>query len=73
MLTQEQIAQRWQAEESKLKRKTPLEILQTVEDAVESVKQSSIGMQDTAVLVCGSMHIVGGIMAIAELPVEFER
>lgn len=73
MITQEQIAAAWRAQEAKLTKQTPLEVLQTVEDAVKAVKGASTGVQDTAVLVCGSMHIVGGIMAIAELPVRFER
>ena len=73
MVTQEQIAQAWRKEEGKLKGKVDLEILKTVEDAVDAIKQDSIGLDDTAVLVCGSMHIVGGVLAIAELPVRFER
>lgn len=72
-LTQDHIAKVWQTKESKLASQTPLRVCRTVEDAVLAVKGAAGKTSDTAVLVCGSMHIVGGVMAVAKLPVRFEQ
>ena len=74
MAAQEQILAAWREHEKRASSKqTPVQVLATVEDAVDEVKSLANGKDNTAVLACGSMHIVGGIMQLAALSVRFEQ
>lgn len=66
---QHELAEAWAELTSSLSHKAQVYILGSIQEAVEVArKEAKEGGKDVQALVTGSLHLVGGVMAVAELP-----
>lgn len=67
LTTQHELAAAWSTLTSSHVPQAEVHVLGSIEEAV---KLARAGGEEVDVLVCGSLHLVGGVMAVAELPLE---
>ncbi|GAA5823844.1 hypothetical protein JCM11251_003319 [Rhodosporidiobolus azoricus] len=69
LATQREIAEGWIELTSSVPDKAEVHVLGSIQEAVELIrKEAQNGEKDVQALVTGSLHLVGGVMAVAEVP-----
>ncbi|GAA5915764.1 hypothetical protein JCM6882_003850 [Rhodosporidiobolus microsporus] len=69
LATQREIAEGWAELTSSLPDKANVHVLGSIQEAVELIRQEAKeGSHEVQALVTGSLHLVGGVMAVCELP-----
>ncbi|BGP18669.1 hypothetical protein JCM10213_002913 [Rhodosporidiobolus nylandii] len=69
LATQRELAAAWTELASSLSPQAEVSVLGSIQEAVDLVrKEAQAGEQEVQALVTGSLHLVGGVMAVAELP-----
>jgi folylpolyglutamate synthase len=69
LATQHELAEAWAELTSSLSPKAKVHVLGSIQEAVELVRaEGKEGEKEVQALVTGSLHLVGGVMAVAELP-----